>query len=141
MTTVIVAKLFPKVKPSSKHWYAYDVTLNGETIVADSRDPEHDLARALLARGIKGVAKVLDGVSGKHRSSVNIEIAAKYGVGRNLDRYVWKPPEIGNSSPPAGEADPARYTVRWQGSGRASPLVGTDATPEAVSMTQCRRFR
>jgi hypothetical protein len=45
--------LFAKAKPNERHWYAYDVMFGGATIVSNSRDPEHDLARALLARGIK----------------------------------------------------------------------------------------
>ena len=49
-------ELVAKKKPSDKHWYAYDVLFGGETIVADSRDPEHDLARTLLARGYLPIA-------------------------------------------------------------------------------------
>jgi hypothetical protein len=46
---VITARLFAKKKPNHRHWYAYDVEFDGELIVQNSRDPEHDLARALLA--------------------------------------------------------------------------------------------
>jgi hypothetical protein len=53
------------------------VTFNGETVVNGSRDPETDLARALLAKGITGMVKVLDANTGKHRTTVNIEKAAK----------------------------------------------------------------
>ena len=31
-------------RPNDRHRYAYDALLDGETIVANSRDPEHDLA-------------------------------------------------------------------------------------------------
>lgn len=96
-------ELLAKKKPNDRHWYAYDVLLNGETIVSNSHDPEHDLARALLARGIKGVAEVIDGKTGKPRSRVNIERAAKWCVGSNLERYKFRPLEIADSSPPAGE--------------------------------------
>ena len=52
---MLKAYLHPKKKPNDRHWYAYDVVFDGEIIVTDSRDPEHDLARTLLARGIKGM--------------------------------------------------------------------------------------
>ena len=45
----MLIELFPKPKPTHKHWYAYDVLLDGETLVTNSRDSEHDLARALLS--------------------------------------------------------------------------------------------
>jgi hypothetical protein len=70
-------ELIVKTQPNRKHWYAYDVQLDGVTIVADSRDPEHDAARALLARGITGTATVFDG--GKARTVIpDIEKAAGY---------------------------------------------------------------
>lgn len=103
---MIAVEMFAKKKPNDRHWYAYDVLLNGEILVSNSRDPEHDLARALLARGIKGAAEVVDGKTGKPRSWVNIEAAAKHGIGSNLDRYHWKPHEIGKDSPFAGETEP-----------------------------------
>ena len=99
------AHLFPKKKPNHKHWYAYDVAVDGEIVVTDSRDPEHDLARALLARGIKGMVTVLDGNTGKPRTIVNIEKAAPWCVGSNLERYKWKPPKASDHSPYAGEED------------------------------------
>jgi len=69
-------ELIAKVQPNRKHWHAYDVQLNGVTIVADSRDPEHDAARALLARGITGPATVFDG---RPRTIIpDIEKAAGY---------------------------------------------------------------
>ena len=109
---MIAVELFAKPKPNNRHYYAYDVTLNGVTIVSSSRDPEHDLARALLARGIKGVVEVIDGGTGKSRSRVNIEAAARQGIGSNLEKYKWKPPKASDSSPHAGEsrltAPPAR---------------------------------
>jgi hypothetical protein len=85
--------LLAKNKPSDKHWYAYDVLLDGEIIVADSRDPAHDLARALLTRGIKGRVEVLDGKTGRPRYTVNIEAAAKRCMSSNLQERNWKPLE------------------------------------------------
>jgi hypothetical protein len=81
------------------------VLLGGEIIVSNSRDPEHDLARALLGRGITGVVEVIDGKTGKPRSRVNIEQAAKLCVGSNLERYIFRPLDIADSSPHAGETE------------------------------------
>ena len=71
------------VKPPSRQgrqrdsWYLYDVTFGGKVIVADSPDPETDLARALMAKGITGVVEIFDDRTGKPRSCVNIEAASK----------------------------------------------------------------
>jgi hypothetical protein len=102
---MIKVELFAKKKPNDRHWYAYDVLLDGEPIVANSRDPEHDLARALLARGIRGAVEVIDGRTGKPRSRVKIEATANWCTGSNLETYRWKPSEIADSSPPAGETE------------------------------------
>jgi hypothetical protein len=53
------------------HVYVYDVIFDGETIVTGSPDPDFDLARALLARGMTGKVR-LGG-----RTLINIEKAAK----------------------------------------------------------------
>jgi hypothetical protein len=74
MTGSLTVKLHPVWMTGG---YRYNVTRNGECIVSLSRDPETDLARAVLARGIKGVVSVLDGKTGKPRTRVNIERAAK----------------------------------------------------------------
>ena len=95
---MLKAYLHPKKKPNDRHWYAYDVVFDGEIIVTDSRDPEHDLARALLARGIKGNVTLHDGPTRKPRTVVNIEKAAPWCVGSNLERYKWKAPEVSDSS-------------------------------------------
>ena len=97
------AYLHPKAKPASKHWYAYDVVLDGETIITDSRDPEHDLARALLARGVKGKVTLHDGNTGKPRTIINIEKAAKLTVseesrdGLRVRTYRENPDSQGHS--------------------------------------------
>ena len=61
-------------------WYLYDVKFEDEKIVAGSRDPETDLARALLARGIVGKVTLMDAVTGKPRTIVDIVKAAKVVV-------------------------------------------------------------
>jgi hypothetical protein len=61
-------------------YYVYDVTFDGETIVAGSRGPECDAARVLLARGVTGSLVILDANTGKLRTTVNIEAAAKLTV-------------------------------------------------------------
>jgi hypothetical protein len=109
------AKLFARKKPNDRHYCAYDVEFDGDLIVQDSRDPEHDLARALLARGLPGKVTIFDGVTDKPRTIVNIENAAKWCVGSNLDRYRWTSKESGNSSPPAAEDDLVLPTLPDEG--------------------------
>jgi hypothetical protein len=70
----------PRLKTGTRYTGLYGVTLGGELVVEDSRDPEHDLARALLSRGVTGFVVVLDANTGKHRSTVNIEKAAKFAT-------------------------------------------------------------
>jgi len=109
------AKLFARKKPNDRHYYAYDVEFDGDLIVQGSRDPEHDLARALLARGLTGKVTMLDSITGKSRTIINIENAARWCVGSNLDMYRWKPSESGNSSPPAAEDDLVLPTLPNEG--------------------------
>jgi hypothetical protein len=61
-------------------WYLYDVEFDGELIVKNSKDAECDAARALLAKGITGKITVVDAKTGKPRTIVNIEKAAKVTV-------------------------------------------------------------
>ena len=72
----------------------YAVSIDGQKIVEDSRDPECDAARALLARNITGTVKLLDANTGAHRSTVKVEKAAKlrtYDDSRGLGFERWKP--------------------------------------------------
>jgi hypothetical protein len=50
----------------------YSVEFGGDLIVEVSRDPEHDLARALLSRGITGKVTMLDANTGKPRTIIDI---------------------------------------------------------------------
>ena len=73
----LIAKPPSRQGSQRDHWYLYDVAFGATVIVADSADPETDLARALLAQGITGVVEIVDGRTGKPRSRVNIETASK----------------------------------------------------------------
>jgi len=55
--------------------HIYDVKYLGETIVRGSPDPEHDAARALVARGIVGIAVTVD-ATGAPRMRFDIETFA-----------------------------------------------------------------
>jgi hypothetical protein len=54
----------------------YTVKLDGEIIVANSRDPEFDACRVLLGRGLRGRLTFVDQVSGKPHLSVDTERGA-----------------------------------------------------------------
>lgn len=82
-TQALVARLYP-----DRRGERYDVRFNGELLVRRSRDPECDLARALLAKGITGTVTILDGVTGKPRSAVIIEKAARLTVKEGPLRFA-----------------------------------------------------
>jgi hypothetical protein len=81
----------------------YNVTLDGELLVKRSRDPECDAARVLVAKGITGKLTMLDGNTGKPRTIVNIEKAAKVCVKEGPLRFA--PHESRPERPSAGETD------------------------------------
>ena len=99
------AKLFPVWTPElgaggMPYTDRYNIAFEGEIIVERSRDPETDLARALLARGHTGKVTMLDGATGKPRTIIDIEKAAKvrtvetgtYPRFRRVERYAESPP-------------------------------------------------
>lgn len=99
------------VGPSAR----YDVRFRGELIVRGSRDPECDLARALLARGIHGTIAIYEDKTGKPRTFVKIEKAARLTVREDRSvgpRFVkWRPmPQMARERcegrSPAGEGVP-----------------------------------
>jgi hypothetical protein len=60
-----------------RHGRLWDVEFDGQIIVVGSRDPEFDLARALLALGCTGKVTILDGKTGRPRTIItDIEKAA-----------------------------------------------------------------
>jgi hypothetical protein len=81
----------------------YGVSLDGEMIVENSRDPECDLARALLARGITGTVTIVDGATGKPRTIINIEKAARLRTIETGACPRFRAVETCAESPPAGE--------------------------------------
>ena len=68
---------------------------DGELIVVGSRDPEHDAARKLVARGVTGRAETIDGNTGQPRLYFDIErFAATRTVERNAGGFSiepWRP--------------------------------------------------
>jgi len=86
-----------KPDPGSErdNYYLYDVVFNGETIVSDSRVPEFDACRVLLARSLTGTLVLADAVTGKNRLSLDIERGAKLTVREDQNRAPrpakWKP--------------------------------------------------
>lgn len=72
---MLMARLHPIWVP--KVGYRYSVVFHGKRLVGHSRDPECDAARALLASGITGKLTLLDGKTGKPRTIIEIEKAAR----------------------------------------------------------------
>jgi len=115
--TMLTARLHP---PARKEGVCYNglycVEFDGELIVVDSRDPEHDLARALLARGLTGKVTMLDAKTGKPRTVIDIAKAAELCVseesrdGLRIRKYRGSP----DSTPPTAEdeGDPSHHAPR-----------------------------
>lgn len=82
------ARLHPKWV-GGKTGYRYSVVLGGKLLVENSRDPECDAARALLAEGITGKLTLCDGKTGKPRTIIDIEKAAGLTVeeGPSVPRF------------------------------------------------------
>jgi hypothetical protein len=55
----------------------YSVLFDGRPIAEGSRDPECDAARALVKLGYRGQLHMLDGKTGKPRTIIDIEKAAR----------------------------------------------------------------
>ena len=79
----LVAELFPVGN-------LYNVTFQGDLVLEGCRDPECDLARILQARGYTGTVTMLDSRTGKPRTIINIEKAARVTAeeGPNGPRFV-----------------------------------------------------
>ena len=87
----------PERKEGVRYNGIYCVEFDGELIVVGSRDPEHDLARALLARGLTGKVTMLDAKTGKPRTVIDIAKAAELCVseesrdGHRIRKYRGSP--------------------------------------------------
>ena len=119
---VITAEFFAKPKPSDRHWYAYDVLLEGETVISNSRDLENDLARALLARGIKGTVSVINGVLARRAQEFSS------GEQSRRDRQQLGPLSLETirdrqGQPARGRNCASRYSAK--GSGLMTRIVST----------------
>ena len=68
----MLIKLLP-IWAGGKSGYLYNITLDGDLIVERSRDPECDLARILLSRGVTGIVMIHDGNTGRPRTQVNVD--------------------------------------------------------------------
>ncbi len=73
---MIKARLHP-IWTGGRDGYRHSVVFDGQLLVELSRDPECDAARALLAKCITGKLTLLDGKTGKPRTIIDIEKAAR----------------------------------------------------------------
>ena len=103
------ARLHPKWV-GGRDGYLYSVLFDGKLLVENSRDPEHDAARALFAKCITGKLTLCDGKTGTPRTTINIENAAKLTTseeakgGLHLRKYR-EYPDNSPHSPEAGSVE------------------------------------
>jgi hypothetical protein len=75
----VKARLHPRWL-SGECGYHYSVICNSKLLVEHSRDPECDATRVLLASGVTGKLTLLDGKTGRPRTNIDIEKAARLRV-------------------------------------------------------------
>lgn len=89
---MIFAQLYPICSRSGTR---YNVCYEGDLVVESSLNPECELARVLEARGLSGHVTMLDGLTGKPRTVINIAKAAKLNAKEDartgLHFTRWKP--------------------------------------------------
>jgi hypothetical protein len=101
---MLIAYIHPPEHVTGKSYSGrYAISVDGEKIVTNSRDPECDMARALLTRGHRGRVRVLDTNTGKHRSTVDIEKAALVTVKEDGTPRFAKYKQAPLDRSPAGE--------------------------------------
>ena len=112
------------------HWiggrtgYVYSVICESQLLVERSRDPECDAARALVAKGITGELTLLDGKTGKPRTIIDIEGAARLTLEETRAH-----PASGSTKRGVSTHCPAPKTSRRQHDGQEEPVPGnTEAT-------------
>jgi hypothetical protein len=91
--------------PCRRNVYLYDVALGDEVIVSNSLNPECNAARVMLARGVTGKLTIVDAATGRPRTVVNIEKAAKVNATEGPYGPKFKPVQTGPESPCTAEAD------------------------------------
>ena len=69
----------PTLQPRRKYNSKYLVQF-GDEIIASGRDAELDACRWLVRHGYRGQLRIVDSQTGKHRSTINIEKAARLTV-------------------------------------------------------------
>ena len=87
--------------------FHYSVIFDGKLLVDHSRDPECDAARALKTKGITGKLTLLDGKTGKPRTIIDIEKAARLCIKEGPLRfapYESMPEELTDRRTPAANA-------------------------------------
>ena len=112
--TLLKARLHPIWVP--KVGYRYSVIFDGKLLVERSSDPECDAARALLAKGITGMLTMLDGKTGRPRTIIDIEQAARLCVKEGPLRFTAK--ESRPEAPQTAESNRAEEAQRWRRLGR-----------------------
>ena len=115
----------------------WDVEFEGAIVVPRSTDPELDLARALLARGITGSVAILDGKTGKPRILIrDIAKAAELCIeeGPNGPRFVRRRQTRVDRAPAADRAPSGSATQR----GAEPPLLAfiNEAHKRAAGRTE-----
>jgi hypothetical protein len=83
---------------------SYSVIFDGKLLVEPSRDPECDAARALLAHGYTGTLHMLDGRTGKPRTVIDIERAARLCVKEGPLRFAPYESRPDRASSPESDA-------------------------------------
>ena len=90
----------------AKVGYRYSVIFRGKLLVEQSRDPECDAARAVLAKGFTGKLTLLDGKTGRPRTVIDIEKAAGFSVSEeNRDGLRFRRYVNPDNAPPTAESD------------------------------------
>ena len=91
----------------------WNVEFDGELIVENSKDPECDTARALLARGITGKVGVIDADTGMPRLTFDIEKLSKLRIeeGPHGPRFVKIRQETVVDRPQTAETSPVGIPV------------------------------
>jgi hypothetical protein len=108
--TTLLARLHPPVRKEGVRYSGlYCVEFDGELIVVGSRDPECDVARALLARGITGKLTMVDANTGRARTVIDIERAAMLTVREGPLRFA--PYESRPERAPAAEDEVILVTI------------------------------